>query len=227
MVSQRGFTLIEVVFAMAIMLIVTAGAYQLMGFLYSDYAGQLAIANMQQEGRAAASIFANEIQHAGLNPRGDAFIPANQTKASVPVQCAAQKRPVEPILEASETLFHFMGDRDGSGKFDSEEDEEDTNEDVRYEWVGGEGFDSCGKKRTPYTLYRNTGGGQQEVALGIVLFHLDYYDENGQQLPGGFLNEMQRAEIRRVTLTVRTIIGEGANKREREWISDVFLKNRS
>ncbi len=220
----HGFVLIELIFSTAILLILTGAFSALTVFLNQDYQEQVALAETQQEARVALSLFSNEIQKTGLNPRGDAFVPGNRTKQQVPILgptgCTKGPQSVHPILEASETVFHLMGDLNGSGRFHREEDE---GEDVLYEWVGEKGIDRCGKKRTPYTLYRDTGGGKQEVALGIVAFLLTYYDENGQKLPAGMFNESERDKIRKVVLTLRTVTKEGA--KQREFSSELFLKN--
>ncbi|MBI3359096.1 MAG: prepilin-type N-terminal cleavage/methylation domain-containing protein [Nitrospirae bacterium] len=215
---SSGFALIELLFSMAIMLIVLGSFYGLTSFIYRDYAGQIALAETRQESRVATTFFQNEIQNAGLDPSGTAFN-GGQLNTKIFPNCKQTLQTVEPIIEASETVFHFMGDKNANGN------NGDSNEDVRYEWVGEKGEDGCKEKRTPYTLYRDTGGGQQEVALGIQSFRLDYFDENGTLLPAGFLTKDERIKIRKVVLTLRPLTKNDTKKEEREWTSEIYLKN--
>lgn len=224
---SRGFTLIELILSTAILLFLTGAFYTLAVFLYQDYEAQVAQAKMQQEVRVALSLFSNESQITGLDPTGRAFYPKKKTKGRVPVRgelkCAKEAKWAQPILEASETVFHLMGDKNGTGRFDLDEGKEkDAGEDIRYEWVGKAGVDSCGDKRDPDVLYRDTGGGMQEVAVGINAFLLTYYDENGEKLPAGALKESERRKIKKVTLILRADTKEG----EREFSSEIVLKNR-
>jgi prepilin-type N-terminal cleavage/methylation domain-containing protein len=229
---SSGFTLIEVLIASTILSVLLASFYQLLSFLRQDYQGQIAIAETDQESRVALSLFQNEIQNAGLDPTGLAFL-GPHTSGRVPVftgvTCLKQPQSAEAILEASETVFHFMGDQNGSRTFDrkneEKEEQNDRNEDVRYEWVGQSGRDVCRTRRDPYTLYRNTGAGQQEVALGMTDFKLRYFDENGEPLPVGALNQTERLKIRKVRLTIQSGFNKKNNRRGREWNAEIYLKN--
>ncbi len=216
---ESGFTLIELLFATAILLVLTSAFYTITAFLHQDYQTQMAVAETQQEARVALSLFSNEAQKTGLDPTGAAFVPENQTNEKS--GCAKKPQPFHPILEASETVFHLMGDVNGSGRFDKKNDEGEV---VRYEWVGKEGIDSCGKRRAPFLLYRDTGGGAQEVASGIASFRLTYYDENGQKLPAGSLKESERDQIRKIGLTLQAVTQK--EQERREFSSEIFLKNR-
>jgi type II secretory pathway component PulJ len=216
--NHRGSTLIELLFSLSILIIVLGSFYGLTAFLHRDYANQGAFAESLQESRAATSFFQNEIQNAGIDPTGKAFT-GESYKGKVPTDCKKPPRIVVPIMEASETVFHFTWDKDVNG------DSVGKNEDIQYEWVGKGGTDSCKRKQSPYTLHRDTGGGQQEVALGIETFRLEYFDENGKKLPSGLLGQTDRRKIRKVKLTLRPLIKDKSEERKREWISEIYLKN--
>jgi len=230
---HAGFTLIETLVSVALSLIVLSFFYTFTTFLYQDYVKQSSLSESLQESRVATSFFQSEIQNAGLDPTGTAF-QGPRFDGEVPITCVKDSHFPEPILEASETIFHFMGDKNGSGVFNQKDDAikyKDTNEDVRYEWVGKEGLDSCKTARPPYILYRDTGGHPQEVAVGIQHFQLKYFDEHGNPLPSGLLTLMERIQIRKVVLTLKplskenTQVGTAPANGKHEWISETYLKN--
>ena len=236
---KGGFTFIELVFAIAILAVVVSGVYTLILSLNRNYQNQVAIAETQQAARVALSIFSNEIQHAGLDPTGKAFDGIHATKSNrVPVynpateKCSRTRRPAEKIMEASQTVFHFMGDINGSGAFnrsckdDTGSDPCDRREDIRYEWVGkakGPGICRSGSI-SPYTLYRYTGKGSEEVVLGIQTFNLVYYDENNTPLRSGLLSKTDRELVRKMVVTVEAVTPGGTEKK-RKLVSEIFLKN--
>jgi prepilin-type N-terminal cleavage/methylation domain-containing protein len=76
--NHRGFTLIEIIFSLAITFVILASFYDLTAFLHRDYTRQGALAESLQESRVATSFFQNEVQNA------------------------------EQVIEASETTFHFI-----------------------------------------------------------------------------------------------------------------------
>lgn len=203
---SKGFTLIELLFSTSLALIILGFFFELTAFLYRDYLHQGAFAESLQESRIATSFFQNEIQNTGMDPLGTAFKAPNIG---------------EPIMEASETVFHFMGDRNANGN------NKDGNEDVRYEWFGKNCNGGCEKKR-PYTLYRKSGGENgslQEMALGIETFRLEYFDENGNQLSSGLLEKAEREKIRSLKLTLQPVTKDKSRRGGREWISEVYFKN--
>jgi hypothetical protein len=172
---------------------------------------------MRQESATAISLFQNEIENAGLNPAGTAF--SHFSNGKVSVDCEKKTHLAEPILEASETVFHFMGDKNANGN------SENGNENVRYEYVGKGGIDRCHNPQTSYTLYRDTGGGLQEVATGIAKFQLDYFDGDGTRLPAGFLTHAERMRIRSVAVTLQPVTKDTPKEKKRPWRSEIFLKN--
>ncbi len=204
--------MVELLFSSTIMIVVTASFYQLVASFYQSYQNQEGIAEMQQQARVAADLLSREIQMAGYDPKGLLFLPDNQpnpnrwTKATSKVVCEKKAHPAERILEATPVTFHFLADLNGNTFVDdSLSTQKDIDEDVRYEWVGASGIDSCGTRRAPFTLYRDTGGGAggQEVAAQIDQFKLTYFDEDAHPFPERALTQDERARVRKVTMTLR------------------------
>lgn len=243
-VNERGATLIELLFSIAIMLVLTTSYYRLLVSFHESYQTQDAIAEMQQQGRVALDLLSGEIGLAGYDPTGTAF-KSKSLSNNIPVanalmtQCI-NETTVEPMMEASATVVHFLADLNDQaggapdGDFVAKDSlgsvvGGDPGEDIRYEWVGASGKNSCGQTKTPYTLYRNTGGGAQEVATNIEFFELTYFDETGMPLTGN-LDSAQRAAIRKVIIKITAGIDpvhKSINKRHstRKYAGEIWMKN--
>jgi hypothetical protein len=209
--DEKGATLVELLFSTMILVVVTASFYQLLLAFYQNYQTQEETAEIQQQARVAGDLLSKEIESAGYDPKGLLFLSdrpneERRTKPMSRVDCERISHPAERILEATPVLFHFLADLNGNAVVDdSVATEKDIDEDVRYEWVGASGIDSCGTRKTPFTLYRDTGGGGggQEVALSIDHFNLAYFDESGRALPERALTQGERARIRKVVIALR------------------------
>ena len=210
--NEKGVTLLELLFSSTIMIIVTGSFYQLVLSFHQNYQRQEEIAEMQQQARVAADLLLKEIRMSGYDPQGSLFLPDGQpnesrrTKEMSRVGCERGSHPAERILEATPAVFHFLADLNGNTIInDAIFTQKDIDEDVRYEWVGESGIDSCGTMKTPFTLYRDTGagGGGQEVAVQIDRFRLIYFDEADQPFPERALTQEERARIRKVVMTLR------------------------
>jgi prepilin-type N-terminal cleavage/methylation domain-containing protein len=66
----RGFTLVEMVMALAISTIVLAAVYSVFNIANKNFTTQNAAANVQQNLRSAIRLMARDIRHAGLDPSG-------------------------------------------------------------------------------------------------------------------------------------------------------------
>jgi len=233
LLNNRGATLIELLFSSVILVVVTASFYRLLLAFYQNYQSQEEIAEIQQQARVAADLLSREIETTGYDPKGSLFLPDNQpnpnkpTKPMSKVRCVRSVHPAERILEATPTVFHFLADLNGNAVVDdSIASAKDFDEDVRYEWVGESGIDSCGTRKVPFSLYRDTGGGGggQEVALAIDHFKLIYFDEEGRALPERSLAQEERVRIRRVAVTLRTRSSDRSG-RTRQVTLEVRLRN--
>ncbi|MFQ5543191.1 MAG: PilW family protein, partial [Nitrospiria bacterium] len=233
-----GFTLLEMMISIAVTLIMVAAFYQLLTSFFQSYEIQDAIAEMQQQGRVTADLLSREILQAGYDPKGALFPPTGGQKteerwflSATPGNCAEGIRDVEPILEATPTLFHFLADLNENSSVDDASDDE---EHIRYEWVGSSGIDLCGNSRKVFTVYRESGSGLQKVAVNIEQLQFKYYDGDGMLIPGvgGVLDQSQREKIAKVilSLTARTDRQDSTylpngGYRTREFTSEIWLKN--
>ncbi len=236
--NKKGISLLETLFAMGIILLMSASFYQLLTSFYHNYEVQEAIAETQQQGRVTIDLFWQEIRNTGLDPTGTLFAAGhlNTIKSHRKVYrgpgCVRGAQPVEKILVATPTAFHFIADLNQNGKVNRTDDSE---EQIHYEWVGdsaadgktGSDPDLCGTERPSYTLYRDSGNGMREAASSIVAFHLSYFNEDGIQLPTGVLSQSEREQIRRVViqLTARTENPLNDAYGERQIQTEIWLRN--
>ncbi len=98
-----GFTVTELVLALAMMMTVMASMVSLLISLNRSYTTQNVTAGVQQVTRAGINIMARDIRMAGLNP-----LKINQIG----------------ILEASVDKIHFQQDVNGNGTIESDQDED-------------------------------------------------------------------------------------------------------
>jgi prepilin-type N-terminal cleavage/methylation domain-containing protein len=70
--NLRGFTLVEMVLALAISTIVLAAVYSVFTIANKNFTTQNAAATVQQNLRSAIRLMARDIRHAGLDPSGSA-----------------------------------------------------------------------------------------------------------------------------------------------------------
>lgn len=236
MQNERGLSLVETLFSIAIILVVSSSFYQLLSSFYQNYEIQEAIAETQQQSRVTTDLFWQEVRNTGLDPTGALFAPANarRTKKRKVFRggshCDEAHHDVEKVFEATPTMFHFLADLNQNGIVDGDDPEEQ----IRYEWIGAKGDnimgkapDACGTERTSNALYRDSGGGMYPVASNIVEFDLTYYDEGGIQLPKAVLDAGDRARIRRIviTLLVQTAQPLQGGYRTREMQTHIWLRN--
>jgi prepilin-type N-terminal cleavage/methylation domain-containing protein len=108
--SARGFSLIELMVAMAMACIVLAAIYSLHAALMKSYTTQNAAADAQEAMRAGVDLMAEDILMAGFDPTGaDVF----------------------GIQAADPISIHFTSDRNMNGTIDGSDLEE-----IRYFWNG-------------------------------------------------------------------------------------------
>ncbi len=179
--DQQGWTLVELLVAMAVAGIVGAvicAAYitQVRGAV-----SQEAMLDMQQTARAALQIMANEIRSAGCDPTG--FAGAG-------------------IRTATAAEFSFTADLvNNAGVPNSDGDTNDANESVRYALTRDADGDGQADE-IPCDLGRDTGGGLQPFAENIDALNFVYLDENGNVLAPGFSPNQIRAV--QITLVARS-----------------------
>lgn len=104
-IRSRGFTLVELLVAMAVGAIVLTAIYSVYGGLTRSYTAQNVTADMQQVVRAGIDFMVEDIIRAGLNPQEAAGI---------------------GIATATSTTIRFTADRDMNGSIDAGNSEDIT-----------------------------------------------------------------------------------------------------
>ena len=162
--KQQGFTLAEMLVAMAITSILIA----VVGVAYtsqsSSYNALQDVNNLQQEMRRALELVAGEIRMAGYNPTGTA--------------------KDATIILATANQFQFTQDiTNNAGTGDSDGDIEDANEDIRFAINANGAFARETTRRVPLPIDTS---GLRPIAENIQKVGFDYLMDNGKwtQTPG-------------------------------------------
>lgn len=154
--NHKGFTLIELMIAMAISLIVMASIYSAYQSQQKSHDIQIQVAAMQQNLRAAMFYMEREIRMAGCDPKGDAT-------------------PAAAIINAQPSRIEFRSDIRGN-TVGSEPDGEtdDDNEHIEYRIYDalGDGVNDIGRDD-------KNGPGLNAIALNIDVLDFVYLDRNG------------------------------------------------
>ena len=160
--DNAGFTLVELMITLVIAGIISAALYATYLAQQRSYIAQEAVAEMQQNIRAAMMLMTRDIRMAGYDPMGGSGA---------------------TIVSASVNQLRFTMDLNADG------DTSDANEDVTYGFGGGDA-DSNGNQDDDNNadgiadagyadLGRNAGGGFQPVADNIQAIEFQYLDGSG------------------------------------------------
>ncbi|MEW5948773.1 MAG: prepilin-type N-terminal cleavage/methylation domain-containing protein [Thermodesulfobacteriota bacterium] len=145
-----GFSLVELLIAIAISGIVLSAVSSLFIMQNKSYSVQEQVAEMQQNARAAMDIMTREIRTAGCDPTGSANA---------------------GIVSAASDSINFTQDiTDDAGTGNPDGDTADANENITYSLYTSSGIQKIG---------RDTGGGNQPVAENIQALTFAYYDSAG------------------------------------------------
>jgi type IV pilus assembly protein PilW len=156
--NHNGFTLIELMIAMAISLIVMAGIYFTYQSQQKSHDIQIQVAAMQQNLRAAMFYMEREIRMAGCDPTGSAT-------------------PAAAIIDAQSDRLEFRSDIRG----DSEGSEPDGETDDDNEHVVYTLYDSSLTNGVNDLGRSSSGGPTMPVALSIDALKFVYLDRNGNE----------------------------------------------
>ncbi len=168
---ERGFTLVEVMIAMAIAGIVVGAMYSTYAIQRRTHAVQQATSEMQQNVRAALVLLVGDLKMAGYNPTG---IGDFGFRSSATFSNGAT---LTEAVTTSSTTLAFTSDLDGDGVID--EAAQDINGDTN--------FDMSEMEQITYRLNSNTlqrystipsHEGWQIVAENIEAIHFDFLDED-------------------------------------------------
>lgn len=152
--NKKGFTLIEILVALAISSVVMTAIYSSYRNQVSSHTTQQRIVNMQQNIRGGLTIMEREIRMAGYDPTGNAGA---------------------RITLANRAELRMQMDMDENGVTGG------SNEIVRYVLTNDQNMDGIADG-TPCHLGRDTGGGRQPAADNIDALNFVYLDASGNVL---------------------------------------------
>jgi type IV pilus assembly protein PilW len=181
---NEGFTLVELLVAMAIGLIVLSAVYSTYTTQQKSYVLQEQIASMQQNLRAAMYFMVREIRMAGCDPTGDAL--AGITSAG-PTSISFTRD-----IRSSDDLTDHTADGDTN----------DTGESITYQFVDSDGDGQNDR------ITRNTQALAENIeALGFVYLNASdaVLDDDGD---GNVTTNMPSISSVRVTVIATTPDGE-------------------
>ena len=189
---EAGFSLIEVMVAMAILGIVLTGVVAMFTGTGRYHTGQEMMVELAQDIRSAKNLMVDEIRSAGCNP---------EDKIRVGFQIDTDDR-----FDTDDNSIHFTRDIDNGDSdqfFEPDGDTDDPNEDICYYRIDAGGNILAAGNNTVGTLVRSTGGGGQPVAEYITNLQFQYYDSaNALITPATMTTEAVLDTIRTVEVII-------------------------
>lgn len=185
--NDKGFTLVELMIAMAVGLIVLGAVYGVFTVQSKHLANQEQLTEMHQNARIAMEMMVREITMAGYNQTTDpATIPVPRcTNALV-----AAGTPCVGITNAAVHTISFATDLNGNG--DTTAGTANPNENIVYDR-----YYSTTSPAGVYSLGRTSNGSKQPVVEYVESLNFIYYDGAGSITAN-------LANIRRVKITIVT-----------------------
>ncbi len=188
----RGFSLLEVLVAMAVFSIVLFAIYTTFESSMGTYAKGDLKTEIQQNARGAMELMVRDIRLAGFFPED--FSPTPIPPAAEPPGCVGP--PFTGISTATFTQITICGDVDG----------DDSNELVTYTWFGDTNGDTIidpGENEIRRQVTEDVGAGAQTevVAVYISAFQFSYFDRFNAPIPAP-VSAANRANIRRVVVAM-------------------------
>jgi type IV pilus assembly protein PilW len=179
---QPGFTLVEILVALALTAIVTASIYKAFGTQQKTSILQDQVVEMQQELRGALSVMAKEIRMAGYDPKGTANA---------------------GIVSATACSLQFTMDLNENGHdFVSATSTNNPSEKIRYALTNDADSNGVADAGQQSALGRASwAGGLQEVAEHMEAFNLVYLDNTNTVIPTPVSTD-DLARIRAVQITI-------------------------
>jgi type II secretory pathway component PulJ len=210
MSRDEGFTYIELLFALAISLILIEAASRFFASQFRGYLLQGELLEVQQQGRIGIDFFAREVRMA-----------STITEATT---------GSDPFFSSDPPVLHFYADRNGNGTFNGPDDHD---EEIDYRLVPSSRY-------PPTVLYRRSGasGLNQPLISHVEGMMLQYLLEDGTVRPDRdhpapyVLSDEERSDIRRISLVLRVQteksdllrLGDGGH-RVRTFSVTVWLRN--
>jgi len=190
--NDRGFTLVELLIAMAVGLIVLGAVYALFTAQSKHLANQELLTEMHQNARIAMGIMAQEISMAGYNQTTAPTITAvNRCTGTT----TAATNPCIGITYAGNDTIKFAADLNGNGSItpDDPSDGDNANENIAYDADLSLGVKSL-RRNSKYT---KSGSSYQPVVENVESLNFIYYDGAGSITAN-------LANIRSVKITIVT-----------------------
>lgn len=170
--TQNGFTLVELLIAMAISLVIIGALAQAFISQRKGYDTQQEVLAMTQNARAAMDMISREVRMAGYNPTGSmqGKDPTAANFVGIPYNTAQL-----------EIIADINGDGDASG----------SNEDIIYSYDA-----------TNLQIDRNTGGGNQPFAENIKAFSFQYLKNEDADADGNPDIATATEDIRMIKISI-------------------------
>jgi type IV pilus assembly protein PilW len=170
----RGFTLVEMVLALAISTIVLAAVYSVFTIANKNFTTQNVAANVQQNLRSAIRLMARDIRHAGLDPSGSNNF---------------------GITHASASTIRFTMDSEIGGVFNGFVDEANW-EEITYDFQGDQIM------QTLYETVTTSTADTAALISNIKEVKFKYYDSANNDLGEPGTDPDKLADIRTVEISV-------------------------
>ncbi|OPY80615.1 MAG: hypothetical protein A4E70_01651 [Syntrophus sp. PtaU1.Bin005] len=161
--SDNGFTLVEVMVALAVSLVLLGAIWGFFENQHRNYSTQERLTEMQQNARVGLEMMTREIRMAGYNPTGGLSVCAGTNMAS------ATNSPCVGISNASGNTVSFSADLNGNGAVTPATASANPGENISYSIY------TCGNHQC---LGRTSNGSLQPLADHITGLTLTYYDSS-------------------------------------------------
>jgi len=182
---ERGFSLVELLIAMALALIILGALSSAFVSQRKSYALQEQVSEMIQGARAAMDMMSREVRMAGFAPTGfDTNFEAGTAGQTAPMMQRTAPGSARFVgIPYSATQLQIFSDLNG------DEDTSDPSENITYT------YDAASKQ-----IDRNTGSGAQPFAENIQAFTFQYLDAGGN-------TTSTTGDIRQIDITITARTG--------------------
>lgn len=194
--NDKGFTLVELLIAMAVGMIVLGAVYALFTVQSKHLANQELLTEMHQNARIALEMMVQEISMAGYNQTTNPTITAvNRCTGTT----TAATNPCVGITYAGNDTIKFAADLNGNGSItpDDPSDGDNANENIAYDADLSLGVKSL-RRNSKYT---KSGSSYQPVVENVESLNFIYYDGAGSITAN--LADIRRVKIKIVTRTAK------------------------
>jgi len=184
--SQRGFTLVELMIAMAVGLIVLGAMYSVFTLQNKQFGQQDMVTEMQQNARAGIEMMVREIRMAGYNPA------KKTTGWSASPTTSPGRTP--GVVTANASDITFVADLDGNSDTTYTSN---ANENITYDLCPAATCASCSWQ----CLARTSNGTITPAAENIETLTFKYYNSSGTELTAP-VGAADLANIRKIEVTI-------------------------